>query len=185
MWCDDASKAVNLQYSEIWDGASTFFTERVDFAVGGVSTWRTLTGGDNREWAYLLETRTKAYGKPRYTGKVSGVSIDGVTRKGLFIYPDDYNGSEVGNGGPGTWTDINSAGLVFLPAAGLRLGCNGKTTVQRVGNDCYYWSGFYSLPNIVNTNENACRLNIRPNYVGPSMHGRRSDANSVRLVADY
>ncbi|MCQ2094760.1 MAG: hypothetical protein MJY81_07195 [Bacteroidaceae bacterium] len=78
------------------------------------------------EWDYLLKERTMPYGKNRYsvaTCPNSGVSIEGEPRYGLFLYPDDYSGNEVGTtDGPDTWDGINDAGIVFLPAAGHRTG---------------------------------------------------------------
>ena len=78
------------------------------------------------EWYYLLKTRTMLNNKNRYsvaTCPNSGVSIESNTYYGLFLYPDNYDGNEVGTtDGPDTWDDINDAGIVFLPAAGDRNG---------------------------------------------------------------
>lgn len=53
---------------------------------------------------------------------------------GLVIYPDDYTGAAYTTGSD--WSEFESAGCVFLPAAGLRNG----TTVGSVGSDGRYWS---------------------------------------------
>jgi hypothetical protein len=73
-------------------------------------------------------------GKDRYSNAVSGVTIESATYKGVFLYPDNYDGEVVS--GSMSWDDINAAGIVFLPAAGARSGSN-VSTVGDVGD---YWS---------------------------------------------
>ena len=108
MWCNSAEKAMALSYNKQWDGQSPFFAEK-DFSVGGVNTWSTLT---NAEWLYLLDIRTMRNGVPRCTNKTSGVTIGGIQYSGLFIYPDDYDGKEVGDESEiWTWENINDAGI--------------------------------------------------------------------------
>ncbi len=110
----------------------------------GIGTgWRTLTGGDDGgEWKYLLETRSGTlYCK---------ATVNSIV--GLVIFPDSYshpagvtavasaNTAEAAfntNSWSGTaWTLMETAGAVFLPAAGRRLG----TSVYAVGERCSYWS---------------------------------------------
>ena len=73
--------------------------------------------------------------KPRFSNAVaSPVTIEGKQCCGLFIYPDDYDGSIVDNSF--TWSRINSAGIIYLPAAGRRSG----TDLSYCGAYGYYWT---------------------------------------------
>ena len=104
--------------------------------------WRTLTSA---EWTYLFQTRTDAASKYGYA-TVAG-------KNGIIIVPDEFtdpmknNGSNAFVGSTTTgfdanvytednWTAMETAGCVFLPAAGLRYG----TSVNGVGSSGYYWS---------------------------------------------
>jgi len=105
--------------------------------------WRTLSLD---EWEYMLKTRkvTVSSGqKASYgQGKVNGV-------KGLIILPDNWDGTVCSGFKYGTsswsntfteetmpkWSDMEAAGVVFLPAAGYR----DKISVVTTGY-CYYWS---------------------------------------------
>lgn len=181
LWCDNASNAMALIYNDGWNGENKSFFAASGFTVHGFSSWRTLTGGEGGEWEYLLETRTMKYNKPRYTEGFD-VSIDGVTCNGLFIYPDDYNGNEIGSGGPDTWADINAAGIVFLPAAGYRNGDSGidnPAHVIGVGIFGDYWS---ASPN--GSDDDAYGLYFFSGLVNPSNICYRNQASSVRLVTE-
>ena len=124
LWCKKAEQAVCLT-NEDYTAKDTLFTEKPDFAIGGINAWRTPTMA---EWNYLVNDREMKYGKPRYTFKIDnstqqliGIELERKTYYGMFIYPDDYNGNEVGTtGGPDTWAEIDNSGIVFLPAAGGR-----------------------------------------------------------------
>ena len=189
LWCADESNAVCEKYNNDWNVNGVFLFTNADattpnpnFAVNGKQGyWRVLSGGTGGEWDYLLNTRTMENSKPRYT-TVFGVSIGGVTCNGLFIYPDDYSGNEVGaSGGPGTWADINAAGIVFLPAAGFRYGdssSDNPAIVYGVGNFGYYWS---ASPN---GRSNAYDMDFYSGDVSPSGLNDRSLAYSVRLVTE-
>lgn len=104
---------------------------------GQTGVWRTLSGGYDGEWDYLLNKRTMNHVAFRYTNLSQGIVIENKTHKGLFIYPDNYNGNEIGQGGPDNWEDIKSAGIVYLPdvnyaTAGWPPTLNTDKT--------YYWS---------------------------------------------
>ena len=100
------------------------------------NTWRTLT---NEEWVYLLNTRTNK-------SSLKGLAqVNGVT--GLILLPDNWtcpSGVTFTSGFPGEyqtftaeqWSKLESAGAVFLPAAGNRNGSN----IQYVQSRGYYWS---------------------------------------------
>ena len=141
-WSKTASVAYTQNYSDdSADANDVFFTNDPDdeesanagFTVNDVTgQYRTLT---KDEWTYLFNTPERMVNsKPCFSIAVSGVSIGGTTYKGVFIYPDNYNGDVVSDSM--TWEQINAAGIVFLPAAGCRSGL-GFTAV---GSDGYYWS---------------------------------------------
>ena len=141
-----------------------------------VHQWRTLT---TSEWSYLLNSRTNASSK-RGTGNINGVH-------GLIILPDSWtlpSGCPQFNPGFASgwsrnsytlaqWAQMESAGAVFLPAAGYRYG----TDVLNVGNDGDYWS---STPNY--------EYDARYMYFYSSSHSSitsdRNNGFSVRLVQD-
>ena len=103
--------------------------------------WRVLT---NSEWNYVLNTRTTASGIRYAKAKVNNVN-------GIILLPDDWSSNifELSNTNTTSasynsnkisytqWTTIfESAGAVFLPAAGKRYG----KIVHAVGEDAFYWS---------------------------------------------
>ena len=108
------------------------------------NTWRTLTYD---EWYYLRYTRTNA------DDLVGIAQVNGVN--GLILLPDNWvapdgiafkSGFHINNGvdyyaayqtfTAEQWSKLESAGAVFLPAAGSRYGSNALL-VQANG---YYWS---------------------------------------------
>ena len=141
------------------------------------NTWRTLPF---EEWDYLLNTRANA-------SSLKGVAqVNGVN--GLILLPDNWTcpagvtfKSGFQSGGyavyqtftAAEWSKLESAGAVFLPAAGVRDG-SSVGNVQRVG---YYWSAteydsssvyyLYFLSGVAN-------MGGSPHYAG----------QSVRLVKD-
>ena len=109
--------------------------------------WRTLT---QSEWAYLINTRANA------SSKWGNATVAGVN--GVILLPDSFT-DPMKNNGSGAfvpqategWSDnvysaddwttaMQSAGAVFLPAAGGRYGA----TVCYVGFNGNYWSSTYS-----------------------------------------
>lgn len=136
-----------------------------------VGTWRTLTGD---EWSYLInESDRMINDKPCYSNAVKGVSIEGVTYKGIFVYPDNYDGDVVSNSM--TWNSINAAGIIFLPAAGFR--SSGGTSVGYAG----YWGRYCSSSSYSSSTERVLDFsesNVVTNFTN------RSDGHSVRLVTD-
>ena len=108
------------------------------------NTWRTLTYD---EWNYLLNTRTNA-SDLRGVAQVNGVN-------GLILLPDNWtcpagvtfkSGFHSNEGvnyyaayqtfTAAEWSKLESAGAVFLPAAGIRSGSD----VDYVQNYGFYWS---------------------------------------------
>ena len=146
-------------------------------AASSIGTgWRTLTSA---EWTYLLNTR----GGNRYCKATVN------SKTGMVIFPDSYshpagvtavasantaNAAFTTNTWSGEdWTKMETAGAVFLPAAGYRNG----TSVYVVGSSGYYWS---STPN--DGSNNVYYLYFNASKVSPANNGNRYYGRSVRLV---
>ena len=142
--------------------------------------WRTLT---QAEWEYLLNTRPGALSK-RGTGNINGVG-------GLIILPDNWTLPPSGctficgisssysdwtrnSYTLSQWAQMESAGAVFLPAAGRRFGTN----VVDVGSSGYYWS---STPN---GESNAYDMCFDSDNLNASSYHNRIFGFSVRPVQD-
>ena len=113
--------------------------------------WRTLT---KDEWEYLLNTRSASTVGVNENARYAKATVNGTA--GLIILPDSFtmpsgvtaldkvNVSEtiftanVYN--TEDWAKLESAGAIFLPAAGTRDG----TAVNDVGVYGFYWSSTYS-----------------------------------------
>ena len=145
------------------------------------NTWRTLT---KDEWDYLLNTRTKAW-------SLKGVAqVNGVN--GLIFLPDNWTcpaGVTFKSGSLNDvgidyyaayqtftaeqWSKLESAGAIFLPAAGDRYGLRAGG-VQGYG---HYWSATEY------DSYSAYYLSFGSDGAGVGNSGR-SDGQSVRLVKD-
>ena len=145
------------------------------------NTWRTLSYD---EWNYLLNTRTNA-SDLRGVAQVNGVNgliflpdtwvcPEGITFKSGFhsSYGVDYYAAYQ-TFTAAEWSKLESAGAVFLPAAGFREGSN----VGSVQYDGYYWSATRSASYY------ACFLGF---YSEEASIGEndRYNGHSVRLVKD-
>ena len=139
--------------------------------------WRTLT---STEWTYLLDGRTSV------TNRYCKATVNSVP--GMVIFPDSYSHPS----GPATitsanttgvdfttntwsgdnWTAMETAGAVFLPAAGYRSG----TDVGGMGVSGYYWSSTASYA------ISAYNLNFGGGFVNPAEGLSRCNGRSVRLV---
>ena len=165
------------------------YADFTDWGVNPISNggneanaWRTLT---NNEWQYLLDTRTNAYNLQNL-GSVNGVN-------GLIILPDDWelpegvsftSCEESGESGNSIsysdntytaeqWAVMETAGAVFLPAAGYRVGSD----VSDVDEKGYYWSATLA------TDAAAYNGYFDSHYLGLSYKARYY-GSSVRLVQD-
>lgn len=145
------------------------------------TTWRTLT---YEEWDYLFWKRSNH-------SKLCGVAqVNGVN--GLILLPDNWecpsditfkSGFHNKNGvdyyadyqifTAYQWAELETAGAVFFPAAGERLG-SGVNTVQGSG---FYWSASKGL------SSRAATLYFYSGYMGMG-DCDRSYGQSVRLVKD-
>lgn len=126
-----------LNHSENNNDYSTF----CDWGSYGMGDgWRTPT---LEEWDYLFTGRSDAYNKygAAIVNGVAGIVVlpdNWVLPSGLsFKHSFDYSQNTYDNA---SWSKMEEAGAVFLPAAGRRTG-NG---IYNHGNDCDYWS---STPN--------------------------------------
>ena len=162
-----------------------------NFTVAGDShTWRTLS---KNEWSYLLNTSGGSSGRTD-ANRFAKARVNGV--RGLLIFPDGYTlpeGYTTTDGGTGmakvnktsssdapwpsesiptgTWASMESAGAVFLPAAGFRFG----TDVHGVGSYGFFWS---SSPG---GSDYAYGMSFDSGGVGTNRDGRKY-GNAVRLV---
>ena len=154
--------------------------------------WRTLTGD---EWNYLFFTRTNAttlFGLGSVNGVngtillpdnwdlPTGASFITSTTQGLadkgYYYQDENNGHYTDNTYTlEQWAVMESAGAVFLPAAGSRDG----TDVYDAGSYGNYWS---STPN---GTDYAHFLTIGSDYLYPHDYNYRYAGLSVRLVRTF
>lgn len=102
--------------------------------------WRTPT---MEEWHYLFTGRSDAYNKwgAALVNGVAGIVVlpdDWVMPSGLsFKHSFNYSQNTYDNV---SWSRMEKAGAIFLPAAGRRTGKG----MYNYGNDCDYWS---STPN--------------------------------------
>lgn len=143
--------------------------------------WRTLT---TDEWLNLFNrTKTIAGNSQKLYGFATVMGV-----RGIVVLPDKWDGSVDGNfkyagtdytanqytataTSTVTWGDMEDAGAVFLPAAGLRNG----TEVRYVGSSGRYWSS------TVYDSDRAYFVHFRDGF-DPSRYHYRYYGHSVRLV---
>ena len=135
--------------------------------------WRTLTGN---EWYYVTRSRADA------SAKCGVATVCGV--HGMVLLPDNFSGGTFTAGFTGwrrnvydasSWSDMEAAGAVFLPAAGVRW----RTELIGAGERGHYWS---STP--------CAEADARSKDFGAGGEDfggdhPRNDKLSVRLVQDY
>ena len=147
---------------------------------GGNQTrvWRTLT---KDEWAYLLLTRPTSTGMRFAKAEVAG-------KNGVILLPDYWNSSTytLHNFNDGTasfssnvisasaWNTLQTAGAVFLPAAGSRAGAS----VSGTETNGYYWASSYY------NDQYACLLSFNGTSLSPYQNDFRYYGQSVRLVCE-
>ena len=106
--------------------SSDYFGDFVDWgtAIDDKGTCTTLSGGESGEWKYLFDHHVNIWG-----------TCNSVP--GQFIAPDNFFGGTAALSAiVSDWKTAQDAGIVFLPAAGVRDGSN----VLNVGNRGFYWS---------------------------------------------
>ena len=146
--------------------------------------WRTLS---KEEWEYLLQTRSSelfALGSvngvngliilPDNWEKPAGASFTPSTSQGLVFDTDEYINSSENNFSHNTysigqWETMETAGAVFLPAAGSR----ETKAISNVNNNGDYW-----------TSTEWKNLYFTPKYLRASSHSGTRFGYAVRLVQD-
>ena len=127
--------------------------------------WFTLSSA---EWEYLFNTRTVNNGQGSGKSYTLGQSVNDVL--GVVLYPDDYTGTTYTTGSE--WSTFESAGCVFLPAAGYRSG----SLMYDLGTNGYYWS---ATPN---GTDKAYDVYFGSGFLNPAAPNGRYRGLSVRLV---
>ena len=138
----------------------------VDWGATMGAGWFTLTSD---EWKYLFNTRTVNGGTGSGKSYTMGQSVNG--NLGVVFYPDNYTG-EVYSGSD--WATFESAGCVFLPAAGLRQ----EKWVSSAGSNGYYWS---ATPDGKGW---AYYVYFDSGFLNPASNDGRFNGCSVRLVRE-
>lgn len=144
---------------------------------GSGSGWFTL---DYIEWQYLLNSND--YKNDIRAGKYGIGTIHSTL--GLIILPDGYetpsgittafvSGTTNTTYSDEDWNKMESAGAVFLPAAGNRVG----STVSNDGSNAHYWSSTGDLDKYAwNASFSSTGVNARAEYT------QRRSGGCVRLV---
>lgn len=109
------------------EGETLLASEDWSSRIGDGSLWRSLTF---EEWMYLLKERDGADTKAK-----EGVTICGKTNC-FVIAPDNFAGTIENSYDAAAWAAAEEAGLVCLPAAGMRY----SSSVIQANNYGYYWS---------------------------------------------
>lgn len=147
--------------------------------------WRTLT---NTEWAYVLNGRTASTVGGTNNGRYAKATVNSVS--GLILFPDSYTHPDgvtapasvntygaaytANNYDATDWSKMETAGAVFLPAAGSRTG----TVNYNTGSDGVYWSSSSSTSNV----NRAYYMFFTTNNLKANDDTSRNQGLSVRLV---
>ena len=127
---------------------STYSGDFVDWGATMGTGWFMLS---KDEWTYLFNTRSASTVGETENGRYAKAKVNNV--QGVILFPDTYTHPDgvtaptgvnvTGNTGwngnnysSADWTKMESAGCVFLPAAGDR----GGTSVYNAGTSGRYWS---------------------------------------------
>ena len=158
----------------------------VDWGATMGAGWRTLTSD---EWAYLLKTRSASTVNGTENGRYAKAKVNDVG--GVILFPDPYtppDGEAAPTGVNATdeygwegnsytaadWTKMESAGCVFLPAAGCRYG----SEMIGLGSYGYYGS---ATPDGA---DYAYRVKFNSGSLEPANSINRCLGCSVRLVQE-
>ncbi len=155
--------------------------------------WRTLTSG---EWTYLFNTRSTSTVGGTDNGRYAKAKVNNV--EGVILFPDTYthpdgvtapdnvnksNGAYTSNNySTADWAKMESAGCVFLPAAGCRTTTDVFREVIPGGIVGQYWS---STPG--ESNDYGIEVYFGNSSLDPatnSSNSPRSYGHSVRLVRE-
>ena len=158
----------------------------VDWGATMGTGWRTLTSD---EWAYLLKTRSASTVNGTENGRYAKAKVNDVG--GVILFPDTYThpdgvaaptgvnatdeyGWEGNSYTAADWTKMESAGCVFLPAAGCRYG----SEMIGLGSYGYYGS---ATPDGA---DYAYRVKFNSGSLEPANSINRCLGCSVRLVQE-
>ncbi len=162
---------------------STYSGDFVDWGATMGTGWFTLSSA---EWTYLFNTRSASTVGGTAKGRYAKAKVNNV--QGIILFPDTYTHPDgvtapkgvnaTGNTGwngnnysSADWTKMESAGCVFLPAAGYRYG----SSVNNAGTWGYYWSATLGTGN-------AYDVGFNSDYLDPALNEERYYGRSVRLV---
>ena len=156
----------------------------VDWGVNAISNggneanlWRTLSSD---EWTYIYRNRANAsslYGLATVNG-INGLVVlpdKWNTIAGISFIPGHEGGFSQNTYSEEAWLTLESAGAVFLPAAGDRDPAN----VRYVGEKGRYWSSDAGSEPYI-----AFCLDFDESYVAPQSGIGRSGGLSIRLVQE-
>lgn len=163
---------------------SAYSGDFVDWGATMGAGWFTLTSD---EWTYLFNTRSASTVGGTENGRYAKAKVNNVG--GVILFPDTYthpDGVTAPTGVNATdetgwdgnsytvadWTKMETAGCVFLPAAGSRIG----TSMSGLGTYGYYWSATPNGPG------NVYDVYISSGSLVPANFGSRIQGLSVRLV---
>ncbi len=164
--------------------SSTYSGDFVDWGATIGTGWFTLS---KDEWTYLFNTRSASTVGGTPNGLYAKAKVNDV--QGIILFPDTYThpggvtaptgvnatgdtGWNDNNYSSADWTKMESAGCVFLPAAGYRNG----STVYGAGTGGYYWSA------TTNGTGSAYGVGFYSGYQFPAYYCDRDGGCSVRLV---
>ena len=164
--------------------SSTYSGNFVDWGATMGTGWFTLSSAESK---YLFNTRSASTVGGTSNGRYAKAKVNDVW--GVILFPDTYThpdgvttptgvnaagdtGWNGNNYSSADWTKMESAGCVFLPAAGYREGSSAISTGIFGG----YWS---ATPN---GTDNAYGLYYYSGYLDPVWNYGRSHGGSVRLV---
>ena len=155
--------------------------------------WRTMTGGSDSEWAYVINTRTASTVNGTENARHVRAKVSGV--KGLIVFSDEFilpegipiNGA-INNSSSELWSNVTTvltsgdwarmevAGAIFLPCEGYRSYSSNNPNYTA---DCgLYWSTTYSAAG------SAYVLKVETSSVSTNSSGEKRAGASVRLVRD-
>ena len=165
---------------------SDYSGDFVDWGATMGTGWFTLS---KDEWTYLLNTRSASTVGGTENGRYAQAKVNDV--QGVILFPDTYthpDGVTAPTGVNATdetgwdgnsytvadWTKMESAGCVFLPAAGYR-------TYLSVGDPGSYGSYWSATPD---GTDNAYYVDFQPGSLEPAYIFDRYYGLSVRLVQE-
>ena len=202
-WTGESPKPTKTSttYSDYtWDSADFSQENILADATQRSYDWRTLSGGSGGEWEWILGRSSSPYPgiNCRTSSTVNGTAnarfakATVVSKPGVILFPDSYthpsdvkqpasintaNAAYTVNSYNATeWGKMETAGCVFLPAAGYR---DETKTVRNSGSYGCYWS---SSPYSLNANQAYDVSFYSGNLYPVNSNDSRREGVSVRLV---